>query len=60
MNDSLKLSIGRLKVLQKELKEKALSEVLEPRVRAAYAEAAGKLGTAVGELDYLVSLKDRE
>lgn len=57
MSDSIKLSLGRLERLHKELKEKALSEVLEPRVRAAYAEAAGKLGAAVGELDYLVSLE---
>lgn len=56
MNDSIQLSIGRLRGLHKDLKEKAQSEVLEPRVRAAYADSAARLSTCVSELDYLIGL----
>lgn len=46
--------LSELKEVQDEINEKALSEVLEPRVRAAYAEVAKKLSVPLSNLDYIL------
>lgn len=56
MTDSLRFCLLRLRAIQKEFKEKALSDVLEPRVRAAYFDAEGKSSQGLGELDYLLNI----
>lgn len=54
--DELKMCLVRLRRVQKDFKEKALSEALEPRVRAAYFEAETNLSRGLGELDYIMNL----
>lgn len=58
MQPDLRSCLNRLRGVQDVMRERALSDVLEPRVRAAYFDAETRLSVALGELDYLVNLKE--
>lgn len=53
----MRFCLLRLRKVQTDMKEKALNEAFDHRVRAAYFDAETRLSLALGELDYLINLE---
>ena len=54
-NDDFFLYVERLAKVVEDLQEKARSEALEPRVRAAYSDAVTQLNRELSELEFMLS-----